>query len=81
LHKKYVFQLARKTSTAFSFVLLFSILGIGLGYAFLQLYNYLLDNIVAAKVLMTISIFLYNYFSKTFAFGERSSQREDVEAL
>ena len=70
LQKKYVFHQGRETKVAFVLVILFSLVGIFLGYVALYFYNYVFGNIVVAKILMSITMLLYNYNSKKFAYGE-----------
>ena len=72
LQKRLVFQSNRSTGVAFSGVLIFSFVGISLGYATLFAYNWLFANIIVAKILMTATMFFYNFFSKKIAFGDHS---------
>ena len=72
LQKRYVFQKTRQTHIAFAGVLGFSIVGVAFGYLLLAGYLWLFGSVLLAKVLMTISMFFYNFFSKKFAFGDHT---------
>jgi putative flippase GtrA len=72
LQKKFVFEPTRKTPVALMGVFVFSLIGISLGYTVLYVYNRLFGSIVMAKVLMTVTMFFYNFYSKKFAFGDRT---------
>jgi putative flippase GtrA len=72
LQKKFVFEPTRKTPVALMGVFIFSLIGVSVGYAVLYVYNWLSGNLVLAKVLMTMTMFFYNFYSKKFAFGDRS---------
>lgn len=68
LQKRFVFDANKSTTVTFLSVLFFSLVGISLGYAVLFSYNWLFNNIVIAKIFMTLTMFFYNYFSKKIAF-------------
>ena len=74
LHRTFVFTSQRRAGIALIYVVLFSLLGIGLSTVTIYFYNRILKHIVLAKLLMTVTMFLYNYHSKKIAFGDRLKQ-------
>lgn len=68
LQKRFVFETNKSTTVTFLGILFFSLIGISLGYTFLFSYHWLFGNIIIAKILMTVTMFFYNFFSKKFAF-------------
>ncbi|MBE0576209.1 MAG: GtrA family protein [Desulfuromonadales bacterium] len=70
LQKRFVFQTNRSASVAFFRILFFSLVGISLSYVVLFAYNWVFSNIAIAKILMTTTMFFYNFFSKKIAFGD-----------
>ena len=71
IQKKFVFDVGRKAPLAFSFVILFSLMGIFLSTWFLVFLNHLFSSVVVAKVLMTFAMFFYNFYTKKIAFGDK----------
>jgi len=69
LHKNYVFGLYRKYHKAFIFVILFSLLGLLLSQILLYAYYYVTENIIFSKIMLTLTLLLYNYTSKMYAYG------------
>jgi putative flippase GtrA len=71
IQKKYVFDVSRSAHLAFGYVIMFSLLGISLSTGILFVLNYLLSNVIIAKVVMTITMFFYNFHTKQIAFGDK----------
>ena len=71
LHGNFVFGVYRKTHVALSAVILFSLFGLLASYIMLYLFMVLINNVFIAKILLTATMFIYNYFSKKFAYGDK----------
>lgn len=72
LQKKYVFVLRRRLASAFLLSLLFSAVGLIIGTTliyYLTLIPIFRDRPILAKVPVTVVVFLFNYISKKYAFG------------
>lgn len=74
LQKKFIFKLNRKVSHAFLLSMAVSLGGILLGTLFiylLNLYPFFNDNQYITKLLVTGSIFFYNFYLKRFSFEKK----------
>ena len=71
IQKRYVFDVSRRSHLAFGYVIVFSLVGTALSTTILVLLDCLLSNVVIAKVIMTITMFFYNFHTKKIAFGDR----------
>jgi putative flippase GtrA len=71
LQNKYVFSIGRSKNKAFIYVLIFSFIGVNLSSITLHLYSRIFNNVVTAKILMTITMFFYNFNTKKLAFRDR----------
>jgi len=68
LHKRFVFYIKRSISSAFIYIVIFSLVGISLSTLILIMYNYFINNLLIAKIFMTITMFFYNFYTKKLAF-------------
>lgn len=73
LHGNYVFGLNRKTHVALSAVVSLSLIGIVVSYAVLYFYNVMVGNVYISKILLTLSMLIYNFYTKKLAYGEASA--------
>ncbi len=82
LQKTFVFELKRKALTAFHLSIAFSVIGLGLStliiYLLIQI-PFLAEYLIVAKVLTTGSVFLYNFYTKRYAFERKSLFNVDEE--
>jgi putative flippase GtrA len=72
LHGNYVFGVYRKNHVALSAVIFFSLVGLLASYLILYLFIFLIKNVLIAKILLTATMFIYNYYSKKYAYGNQS---------
>lgn len=72
IQKTFVFNLKRQSPIAFFWIIVFSLFGVLFGTFIIFIYNLILKNIIFAKVLMTISMFFYNFYTKKIAFGDHN---------
>ncbi|RNC79409.1 MAG: GtrA family protein [Balneola sp.] len=74
LQKAFVFELHRRVATAFHLSVIFSVIGLGLStliiYLLIQL-PFFEEHLLAAKVITTSTVFLYNFYSKRYAFERK----------
>lgn len=68
LHKKFVFIIRVKTSIAFLFMLLFSLLGIVVSTLVLILFNLFFESLFEAKFLTILTMAAYGFTTKKIAF-------------
>ena len=71
IQKRYIFKTERNMTTAFVYIVIFSIIGVIISTTTLYALNYLLRNIISAKVVSTIIMFYYNFYSKKYAFNDK----------
>lgn len=74
LQKRFVFDLKRKTSTAFLLAITVSIGGIFLGLFIidqLNQYSFFASNPIASKIGATGIVFFYNFYFKRYVFEKR----------
>lgn len=71
LHGNFVFGFYRKTHVALSAVILFSLVGLLASYLILFLFIFLIENVFIAKILLTATMFIYNYYTKRYAYGSK----------
>ena len=71
LHGNYVFGIYRKTHVALSAVILFSLAGLISSYIILYFFIFLIENVFIAKILLTATMFIYNYYTKRYAYGSK----------
>lgn len=71
LHGNLVFGINRKTHVALTAVVFFSLIGLMVSYAMLYIYIFLTKNVYMSKILLTLSMFIYNFYSKKFAYGDK----------
>ena len=69
LHGSFVFGIYRKKNLALSAVIFFSLVGLLASYLILYLFIFLIKNLIIAKMLLTVTMFIYNYYSKKYAYG------------
>lgn len=68
LQKRFIFDLNRPLKTAFGMSMLFSAIGWGLGVALMAGLIRLGVQPILAKVLTTVLLFFFNFYTKRFAF-------------
>ena len=87
LQKKFVFDLNRPVTQTFFISVTFSFIGIGLSTLFIYLITkipFFLEHLILAKVLITGTLFLYNFYTKRYAFERKGllhsvTKNEDSE--
>lgn len=83
LQKAFVFELNRKASTAFNLSIVFSVIGLGLStliiYLLIQLPIFA-EHLLFAKILTTGTVFLYNFYTKRYAFERKNLFFADEKA-
>ncbi len=74
LQKKYIFELNRKLRAAFLISVLTSIIGLAIGVGLISLLNknpWLQEHQIVTKLMVTGTIFFYNFYLKRFAFEKK----------
>lgn len=69
LHGNFVFGVSRKTHVALTAVIVFSLIGLFVSYLLLYVYIVITKNVYIAKAILTLTMFIYNFYSKKFAYG------------
>ena len=85
LQKKFIFDLKRSAFTTFKMSVSFSLLGLTMSTLFIYLLSkieFFTTHLIAAKVLVTGTMFLYNFYTKRFAFeGVINPNQESTDPL
>ena len=81
LQKKFIFTLNRSVFTTFKLSVSFSLIGLALSTLFIFLLSkgaFFNTHLILAKLLVTVTMFLYNFYTKRFAF-EGQTEAEIVQ--
>ena len=79
----FVFDLRRRAFTSFQLVILFAVIGLGLSTSLVHVLHqipFFDENLLVMKVLVTGIIFLYNFYTKRFAFEGNKSTEVEINA-
>jgi putative flippase GtrA len=76
LHGNFVFGVYRKTHVALTGVIFFSLIGLMVSNLMLYAYIFLTKNVYVAKIILTLTMFIYNFYSKKFVYGNRGPSVE-----
>ncbi len=74
LRKKFVFTLNRPIAVTFSLSITFSLIGMGLSTLAIYLLTklpFFSEQLLLTKLIITVSLFIYNFYANRFAFEKR----------